>query len=953
MPTEMKKTKNSSRGKIKKTSDIDNGYNNNDVPPLDMNKFRKTQACDRCRLKKIKCDGLQPKCSNCIKINFSCITSDKLARRGFPKGYTEALEKEVVRLQHLLNNNINYYTNNDEKDELMKKNLNELNFSFINDNFHKFNNFSIKINNDKQVFLGHRTWNHFFNGEPDSINNPNLLQINELNNNNDFDNDFLLNLIKKKLRLNSINFILPQFVINKYKNDLNLIKSLLIKSIKQFFLTMNSLIPILYPFDIIETKLIDLINNPINIDIFDLLTLQYIIQINWNCHDNLILYQLTNLIINSSLPNIKIIQCLNLSIYYFMGSIPNLDNTSKQIIVIDLLNLNYSKLLTMALYINPKNLIPLNNQSLNKKIINNDENDSIFNVSFWCYQFLNSWWSLIQGLPKTNFLIDEFQPKELDIPILKSFNFLIDLIVKTLDGSNLIMILTNSERSKLILTIENFRKTLMNFKLYHNYHDHDHDLLTTDILIKNSLILEKTEFIEINLTLYYLTFTLLTELSNTNDNNNSIEKKKENKNTNSIEDICYEILSLYYLLILHFNPTNNPDNEHQEQQQPLKFNVLHFLPLETFELISLCEEILNNWARKMSRLLNATTTTNKTEKEYVKTLYYWKLNKFKKLLTKWSLLWYQNDLTTLEKQPFIKTFNIDLSIFEMNENFQKFNNPSTYLKQVNDFLNSNYNISYNNSLLRTDSKAIMDQFNMFAPSNNNLSSIFKTLNSPKLNDLNKNIFIATEDQQQPTTENNNNNSLYLLSPLLISAQDETDDGYAEDDDEGSSDNMAPLEFPFKTKRRASLFQQQHCQPPNNTNHTNVSKNKFSSSVSSTALHPLKKLKSSTSNYMFDKSNKYLQTGLPPLSTTNSLLNSRQINQTQPYSGTSVTSISQLLINEDEANDERQLFPNDNLKGKEKQNLPALTEAETPRSVVNMLLLSSSVQDQQTNKEKTK
>lgn len=59
---------------------------------------RVSQACDRCRIKKIKCDGLTP-CHNCSKIGFDCKTSDKLTRRAFPKGYTENLENQVKMLE--------------------------------------------------------------------------------------------------------------------------------------------------------------------------------------------------------------------------------------------------------------------------------------------------------------------------------------------------------------------------------------------------------------------------------------------------------------------------------------------------------------------------------------------------------------------------------------------------------------------------------------------------------------------------------------------------------------------------------------------------------------------------------------------------------------------------------------------------------------------------------------
>ncbi|KAI5293623.1 hypothetical protein KEM52_005374 [Ascosphaera acerosa] len=60
---------------------------------------RVAQACDRCRSKKIRCDGKLPRCSSCASIGFECKTSDKLSRRAFPRGYTESLEQRVIRLE--------------------------------------------------------------------------------------------------------------------------------------------------------------------------------------------------------------------------------------------------------------------------------------------------------------------------------------------------------------------------------------------------------------------------------------------------------------------------------------------------------------------------------------------------------------------------------------------------------------------------------------------------------------------------------------------------------------------------------------------------------------------------------------------------------------------------------------------------------------------------------------
>ncbi|OBT59366.1 hypothetical protein VE04_00474 [Pseudogymnoascus sp. 24MN13] len=60
---------------------------------------RIAQACDRCRSKKIRCDGIRPCCSRCANVGFECKTSDKLSRRAFPRGYTESLEERVRVLE--------------------------------------------------------------------------------------------------------------------------------------------------------------------------------------------------------------------------------------------------------------------------------------------------------------------------------------------------------------------------------------------------------------------------------------------------------------------------------------------------------------------------------------------------------------------------------------------------------------------------------------------------------------------------------------------------------------------------------------------------------------------------------------------------------------------------------------------------------------------------------------
>jgi len=83
--------------------------------------LRIAQACDRCRSKKIRCDGLAPTCSQCSNVGFECKTSDKLSRRAFPRGYTESLEDRVRQLE-LENRELkDLLDEKDEKIEMLSK----------------------------------------------------------------------------------------------------------------------------------------------------------------------------------------------------------------------------------------------------------------------------------------------------------------------------------------------------------------------------------------------------------------------------------------------------------------------------------------------------------------------------------------------------------------------------------------------------------------------------------------------------------------------------------------------------------------------------------------------------------------------------------------------------------------------------------------------------------------
>lgn len=82
---------------------------------------RIAQACDRCRSKKIRCDGIRPTCSQCATVGFECKTSDKLSRRAFPRGYTESLEERVRQLEAEIHDLKDLLDEKDEKIDMLSR----------------------------------------------------------------------------------------------------------------------------------------------------------------------------------------------------------------------------------------------------------------------------------------------------------------------------------------------------------------------------------------------------------------------------------------------------------------------------------------------------------------------------------------------------------------------------------------------------------------------------------------------------------------------------------------------------------------------------------------------------------------------------------------------------------------------------------------------------------------
>jgi hypothetical protein len=76
---------------------------------------------DRCRSKKIRCDGIRPSCTQCVNVGFECKTSDKLSRRAFPRGYTESLEERVRSLESEIKELKTLLDEKDEKIDMLSR----------------------------------------------------------------------------------------------------------------------------------------------------------------------------------------------------------------------------------------------------------------------------------------------------------------------------------------------------------------------------------------------------------------------------------------------------------------------------------------------------------------------------------------------------------------------------------------------------------------------------------------------------------------------------------------------------------------------------------------------------------------------------------------------------------------------------------------------------------------
>lgn len=77
---------------------LDRGGAPNDFSSVVKSKLqsytRTGQACDRCKVRKIRCDALPEGCSHCLNQNLECYVTDRVTGRTERRGYMQQLERE-------------------------------------------------------------------------------------------------------------------------------------------------------------------------------------------------------------------------------------------------------------------------------------------------------------------------------------------------------------------------------------------------------------------------------------------------------------------------------------------------------------------------------------------------------------------------------------------------------------------------------------------------------------------------------------------------------------------------------------------------------------------------------------------------------------------------------------------------------------------------------------------
>ncbi|ORZ28713.1 fungal-specific transcription factor domain-domain-containing protein [Lobosporangium transversale] len=72
---------------------------------LDFNNAKRskiTKACDNCRRRRVKCDGVPGGCGGCKAAKTQCVYTTSNTKRGPPKGYVEVIEDRLGKIENML-----------------------------------------------------------------------------------------------------------------------------------------------------------------------------------------------------------------------------------------------------------------------------------------------------------------------------------------------------------------------------------------------------------------------------------------------------------------------------------------------------------------------------------------------------------------------------------------------------------------------------------------------------------------------------------------------------------------------------------------------------------------------------------------------------------------------------------------------------------------------------------
>lgn len=63
-------------------------------------------ACQKCKLRKVRCDRRAPKCGNCVKGNVACIIIDPVTGERYARDFIRQLEETEKQLRQRLGDDI-------------------------------------------------------------------------------------------------------------------------------------------------------------------------------------------------------------------------------------------------------------------------------------------------------------------------------------------------------------------------------------------------------------------------------------------------------------------------------------------------------------------------------------------------------------------------------------------------------------------------------------------------------------------------------------------------------------------------------------------------------------------------------------------------------------------------------------------------------------------------------